>query len=121
VGLAIFGVRLGQPCVQLTHAWVKFSWVAQRRFFNSAICVSWSELSPPLGGAESGSDCSWVGLFVGWIVTANVFTNFQGVELSSLGVVGQSDPCGVVLSQYVNLCGVNPYSVRWCGSECHSV
>jgi hypothetical protein len=63
VGLAIFGVRLGQACAQLTHVWVKFSRVAQRRFltapfFNSTICVSSHELSPnPSGEAENGSDC----------------------------------------------------------------
>ncbi len=73
VGLAIFGVRLGQACAQLTHAWVKFSRVAQRRFFNSAICVSSPELSPnPPGEAENGSDCTWVRLYVGRIVTGNV-------------------------------------------------
>jgi hypothetical protein len=38
-----------------------------------------------------------------------------------LGVVGLSDPCGVGLSHYENICGANRYSVGWCGSECHSV
>ncbi len=36
-------------------------------------------------------------------------------------MVGLSDPCGVGLSQYENVCGANRYSVGWCGSECHSV
>jgi hypothetical protein len=31
-------------------------------FFNSTICVSWSELSPPPGGAENGLDYPWVRL-----------------------------------------------------------
>jgi hypothetical protein len=39
VGLAIFGVRLGQACAQLTHAWVKLSRVAQRRFLTApSVC-----------------------------------------------------------------------------------
>jgi hypothetical protein len=42
-------------------------------FFDSAICVSLPELSPNLPGeAENGSDCTWVGLYVGRIVTANI-------------------------------------------------
>ncbi len=41
--------------------------------------------------------------------------------MSGLGVVGLSDPCGVGLSKYENVCGANRYSVGWCGSECHSV
>jgi hypothetical protein len=36
-------------------------------------------------------------------------------------VVGLSDPCGVGLSQYENVCGANRYSVGWCGLKCHSV
>ncbi len=36
-------------------------------------------------------------------------------------MVGLSDPCGVGLSQYENVCGANRYSVGWCRSECHSV
>jgi hypothetical protein len=53
VGLAIFGVRLGQACAQLTHAWVKLGGVG-----NSAICVSSPKLSPnPPGEAENRSDC----------------------------------------------------------------
>jgi hypothetical protein len=39
VGLAIFGVRLSQACAQLTHAWVKFSRVAQRCFLTApSVC-----------------------------------------------------------------------------------
>ncbi len=39
MGLSIFGVRLGQACAQLTHAWVKFSRVAQRRFLTApSVC-----------------------------------------------------------------------------------
>ncbi len=77
-------------------------------FFNSAICVSSPELSPNLPGeAENGSDCH--------------SQRLNPEVLSGLGVVRLSDPCGVRLSQYENVCGANRYSVRWCGSECHSV
>jgi hypothetical protein len=62
VGLAILGVRLGQACTWLTHVWVKFSRVAQRRFL-TAICVSSPELSPNSPSeAENRLDCTWVGL-----------------------------------------------------------
>ncbi len=34
------------------------------------------------------------------------------------GGLGQSDPCRVGLSQYVNVCGTKRYSVGWCRSKC---
>jgi hypothetical protein len=72
-----------------------------------------SQLStPPPGGAENGSDCSWVGLSQ---------PTFRPTSKGSNGVVGQFDPSGVGLSQYVNVCGANRYSVGWCRSECQSV
>jgi hypothetical protein len=36
--------------------------------------------------------------------------HIQRVELSGLGVIGQSDPFGVGWSQYVNVSGANHYS-----------
>jgi hypothetical protein len=85
-------------------------------FFNSAICVSWSDCHPPLlGGAENGLDVH------GSDCHSQHLDPLLRVELSGLGMVRQSDPCGVVLSQYVNVCGANNYSVGWCRSECHSV
>jgi hypothetical protein len=63
---------------------------------------------------------------MGWIIRgldchSECLEQFYGVELCSLGLVGQSDPCGVGWSQYVNVCGTKRYCVGWCGSECHSV
>ncbi len=63
MGLAILGVKLGQACARLTHASVKFSSSGVATFFNSAICVLWSGLSPPpqteqrMGRIVRGSDC----------------------------------------------------------------
>ncbi len=86
-------------------------------FFNIAICVSLPELPPnPPGEAENGSDCTWVGLS-----QPTFRPSSKGVELSGLVVVRLSDPCGVGLSQYENVCGANRYSVGWFGLECHSV
>jgi hypothetical protein len=63
VGLAIFGVRLGQACAQLTHSWVKFSWVAQRRFSTAPSlchrpnCPLTSRTKQRIGRIVHGSDC----------------------------------------------------------------
>jgi hypothetical protein len=148
VGLAIFGVRLGQACAQLTHAWVKFFRVAQRRFLTApSVChhpncpltlrvkqrmgwvvrgsdCTWAGLY--VGRIVCGSDCTWVGLYVGRIVRGSdchsqSFDPLLRGRIEWLGVVGLSDPCGVGLSQYENVCWANRYSVRWCGSVCHSV
>jgi hypothetical protein len=64
VGLAIFGVRLGQPCARLTHVWMKFSRVAQGHFL-TAPSVCHGPNCPPLprqaeqrmGWIVCGSDC----------------------------------------------------------------
>jgi hypothetical protein len=116
VGLAIFGVRLGQACHQLTHAWVKFSRVAQRHFLTApSMChrpncplTRWAKQR--MGRIVRGSDCH----------SQRLDPLLRGLT-ERLGVVGLSDPCGVGLSQYENVCGANRYSVGWCGSECHSV
>ncbi len=53
MGLAIFGVRLGQACAWLTHAWVKFSRMAQWRFLTvPSVCRGPNCPLPPPGGAE---------------------------------------------------------------------
>jgi hypothetical protein len=57
------GLRPADPCM----GEVLLGGAAE--FFNSAICVSWSELSPPPLAWRSRE---WVGLSVGRIVTANV-------------------------------------------------
>jgi hypothetical protein len=63
VGLAIFGVRLGQACAQLTHAWVKFSQVAQRRFLtvpsvcHHPNCPLTRQAKQRMGRIVRGSDC----------------------------------------------------------------
>jgi hypothetical protein len=67
VGLTIFGVRLGQAYAQLTHASVKFSRVAQRRFLTAP-----SVYRGPNCPRPAGRSTEWVGLYVGRIVTANV-------------------------------------------------
>jgi hypothetical protein len=105
-------VRLGQACTRLTHALVKFSWVAQRRFLTApSVCRGPNcPPPPPPGGAENRSDCH-----------SQHLDPLLRVELSGLRVFEQSDPCGVRLSQYVNVCRPNRYSVGWCRSECHSV
>jgi hypothetical protein len=114
VGLAIFGVRLGQACAQLTHARVKFSRVAQRRFLTAPSvcrrpnCPLTRQAKQRMGRIVRGSDC-----------------HSQRKDPLLRGrterLVGLSDPCGVGLSQYENICGANRYSVGWCWSECHSV
>jgi hypothetical protein len=63
VGLAIFGVRLGQACAQLTHAWVKFSRVVQRRFLTAPSvcrcpnCPLTRQAKQKMGQIVRGSDC----------------------------------------------------------------
>jgi hypothetical protein len=63
VGLAIFGIRLGQAYAWQTHAWGEVLSVGAAPFFNSAIFLSCSELSPPrlaeqrMGLIVHGSDC----------------------------------------------------------------
>ncbi len=42
---------------------------------------------------------------MGRIVTANVLAHFWGIELNGLGVAGQSDPCGIRVSQYEKFLG----------------
>ncbi len=61
MGLAIFGVRIGQACAWLTRAWVKFSWVAQRCFVTApSVCRDLN--CPPPQVEQNGSDYPWVGL-----------------------------------------------------------
>ncbi len=109
VGLAIFGVRLGQACAQLTNAWVKFSRVAQHRFLTGPSvcrrpnCPLTHQAKQRMGRIVRGSDC-----------------HSQRLDLLLRGRIEQFG-CGVGLSQYENICGANRYSVGWCGSECHSV
>jgi hypothetical protein len=68
VGLAIFGIRLGQACAQLTHAWVKFCQVAQRRFLTAPSvcrhpnCPLTRRTKQRMGRIVHGSDCTWVRL-----------------------------------------------------------
>ncbi len=62
MGLAILGIRLGQACTRLTHAWVKFSQVAQRGFLTAPSVCRRPNCPLPPGGAKNGSDCTWVGL-----------------------------------------------------------
>jgi hypothetical protein len=63
VGLSIFGVRLGQACAQLTHACVKFSWVAQRRFLTAPSvcrrpnCPLTRQAKQRMGRIVRGLDC----------------------------------------------------------------
>ena len=63
MGLSIFGVRLGQACAQLTHAWVKFSGVAQRRFLTAPSvcrcpnCPLTRRAKQRMGRIVRGSDC----------------------------------------------------------------
>ncbi len=63
MGLAIFGVRLGQACAQLTHAWVKFSRVAQHHFLTAPSvcrrpnCTLTRRAKQRMGRIVRGSDC----------------------------------------------------------------
>jgi hypothetical protein len=63
VCLAIFGVRLGQACAQLTHAWVKSSGVAQLRFLTAPSvcrrpnCPLTCRAKQKMGRIVRGSDC----------------------------------------------------------------
>ncbi len=63
MGLAIFGVRLGQACAQLTHAWVKSSRVAQCRFLTApsvcrhSNCPLTRRAKQKMGRIVRGSDC----------------------------------------------------------------
>ncbi len=63
MGLAIFGVRLGQACAQLTHAWVKFSRVAQHCFLTVPFvcrrpnCPLNRWAKQRIGWIVHGSDC----------------------------------------------------------------
>jgi hypothetical protein len=68
VGLAIFGVRLGQACARLTHTWMKFSRVAQRRILTApSVCCRPNCPPPPAGWRRE-----WVWLYMGQVVTANI-------------------------------------------------
>jgi hypothetical protein len=97
-------------------------------FFNSAICLSWSKLSPPPqpGGAENGSDYPWVGLSVGRIIRGS---DCHSLCLDPL-LRGRTEQFGggqtvqSLWGRIVSICKclwANHYSVGWCGSECHSV
>ncbi len=44
--------RLGEACAQLTHAWVKFSWVAQRRFLTAPSVCHCLNCPPPCRGEQ---------------------------------------------------------------------
>ncbi len=63
MGLAILGVRLGQACARLTHAWVKFSRVAQCRFLTAPSgcrrpnCPLTRQAKQRTGQIVRGSDC----------------------------------------------------------------
>ncbi len=63
VGLAVLGVRLGQACARLTHAWVKFSRVAQRHFLTAPSvchrpnCPLTRRAKQRMGRIVRGSDC----------------------------------------------------------------
>ncbi len=115
MGLTIFVVRLGQACAQLTHAWVRFSRVAQCHFLTApSVCHCPNrpltrQAKQRMGQIVRGSDCH----------SQRLDPLLRG-RTERFGVVRLSDPCGVRLSQYVNICGANRYSVGWCGSECPS-
>jgi hypothetical protein len=63
LGGVLLGVRLGQACAQLTHAWVKFSRVAQRRFLTAPSvcrrpnCPLTRRAKQRMGRIVHGSDC----------------------------------------------------------------
>jgi hypothetical protein len=105
VGLAIFGVRLGQACAQLIHAWVKFSRVAQRRFLTAPSvcrrpnCPLTCRAKQRMGRIVRGSDCH----------SQSLDPLLKG-QTERFGCGRTTEPCGESLQ-----CRMQ------CRSECHSV
>jgi hypothetical protein len=121
VGLARFGVRLGQACAQLTHAWVKFSQVAQRCFLTAPSvcrrpnCPLTRRVKQRMGQIVRGPDCH-----------SQCLDPLLRGRTERFGCGRTVRPLwGRIVSIWKHLWGESlqcrMVRVGWCGSECHSV
>ncbi len=106
-----YGLRLADQCI---GAVLSSCIVLFLIFYERHLCAVFRTVLPAPGRTENS--------YVLWSADSHdCLDRFWEVELSSLGVAGQSDLYGARLSQNVNFFCSNLFSVGCCGLECHSV